>query len=296
MPRLIEDINRCFLLSSINKMVATGNLTRADKRLFESTEWDVYALFVFDDYCGQLFIDGKEVYYNAGDIITLKPGKHFMLKPDPVQTPSGWLMAFSNELLRGTALGRDLYMFSFMHANVCQPITLTKPEQSTIATLCNAISAELQGQPDHLATHLLQLQVETVLCHVKRAYDRQYALHTDEQSIAFRMRRAVEAYVTSGLPNQQGTPDVAWCAREIGYSPRHLSLLLHRETGMSAQEYLQLLMTEKAEALIADTTMSINDISSAIGFQHTQHFIRMFRARTGMTPIQYRHAGRRPLS
>ena len=58
--------------------------------------------------------------------------------------------------------------------------------------------------------------------------------------------------------------------------------------GMSPLEYLTLLRVEHAKDLLANTDMTIRDISIQVGYYDSGSFIRRFKQVTGETPLQYR--------
>ena len=63
---------------------------------------------------------------------------------------------------------------------------------------------------------------------------------------------------------------------------------MKRELQVTAHDYIQQKILTAAKSLLDTTTMSINDISEELGFAYPNHFTRMFRSKTGMSPIAYR--------
>ena len=61
-----------------------------------------------------------------------------------------------------------------------------------------------------------------------------------------------------------------------------------KETGKSAQEYIQNILIETAKDRLYDTSQSISEIAYGLGFQYPQHFSRMFKKSVGYTPNEYR--------
>lgn len=59
--------------------------------------------------------------------------------------------------------------------------------------------------------------------------------------------------------------------------------------GMSPYEYITNLRINEAKQLLINTTLSINKIAEQIGFLDTNNFIRRFRSRTDLSPLQYRN-------
>lgn len=57
---------------------------------------------------------------------------------------------------------------------------------------------------------------------------------------------------------------------------------------MSPYEYIINLRINEAKQLLINTSFSVNKIADQIGFLDTNNFIRRFRSRTGVSPLQYR--------
>jgi AraC-like DNA-binding protein len=64
--------------------------------------------------------------------------------------------------------------------------------------------------------------------------------------------------------------------------------LIKKETGQSAQEYIQATLIEIAKERIVEPTKSISEIAYELGFKYPQHFTRLFKQKVGMTPMEYR--------
>lgn len=68
----------------------------------------------------------------------------------------------------------------------------------------------------------------------------------------------------------------------------YMSYLVKKELHQNFSEYLWNLRQKKAEELLCNTDMSIDDISMAVGYFNTSSFRRKFKQETGLTPSQYR--------
>lgn len=58
--------------------------------------------------------------------------------------------------------------------------------------------------------------------------------------------------------------------------------------GISPMQYLSLIRVEAAKEALLHTDKRINEISHMIGIENTNHFIRLFKQKTGVTPLIYR--------
>ena len=79
-------------------------------------------------------------------------------------------------------------------------------------------------------------------------------------------------------------------AELCGRSTEYFVRLFKATSGISPYQYVLNLRIERARALLADETQSLADIALACGFSHQEHFTRMFRRFTGVTPGRYRRS------
>jgi AraC-like DNA-binding protein/mannose-6-phosphate isomerase-like protein (cupin superfamily) len=84
--------------------------------------------------------------------------------------------------------------------------------------------------------------------------------------------------------------------REVGTSERSLRRAFVADTGMSWRRYLQESRLLKAMALLAESDLSLLDISLAVGFDSASAFTRSFRRYAGESPSEYRRRVRTPHS
>lgn len=68
----------------------------------------------------------------------------------------------------------------------------------------------------------------------------------------------------------------------------YFNRLIKNKTGMTYSAYVQKFRLEKAEQLLRVTSMTIEDITEAVGYHNKGYFYKIFQERFGMTPSQYR--------
>lgn len=71
-------------------------------------------------------------------------------------------------------------------------------------------------------------------------------------------------------------------------SVSHLQRLLKQATGSSFTSYVQHLRIKKSNELLKTTSMTVQQIANAVGYQDMKYFHELFRLKTGMTPQEYR--------
>jgi AraC-like DNA-binding protein len=71
-------------------------------------------------------------------------------------------------------------------------------------------------------------------------------------------------------------------------SPNYLSQLLKKQTGMAFVEWLTARRIERAQELLAHTTLKVFEIAGRVGFDDHAYFSRRFTERVSVSPLKYR--------
>ena len=98
----------------------------------------------------------------------------------------------------------------------------------------------------------------------------------------------MNSYFSSDKPQRLGLPSVAYFAEEIHLSANYFGDLVKRETGKPAKEYKQDKIIDIAKNKAFDPDKTVNEIAYELGFKYPQHFTRMFKKSTGVSPVEYR--------
>ncbi|MBS1735256.1 MAG: helix-turn-helix transcriptional regulator, partial [Bacteroidetes bacterium] len=132
--------------------------------------------------------------------------------------------------------------------------------------------------------------IELFLNYCIRFYDRQFITRDNvSQGILERFENLLNEYFESDKPQNDGLPSVASCAGELNLSAGYFGDLVKKETGKTAQEYIQAKVIDVAKEKIFNVNKSVSEIAYELGFKYPQHFTRLFRQKTGMTPNEYRN-------
>jgi AraC family transcriptional regulator len=106
---------------------------------------------------------------------------------------------------------------------------------------------------------------------------------------AWRMRQITD-YVESRL---DGSIQVADLARIADLSVGHFHRALRATLGMTPLEFINHRRIERARQLLATEGPPIMELGMRVGFSSPNHFARLFRRLTGVTPSEYRHGVRK---
>ena len=285
----IDEFNAFFHQPTLHPLMSVGNLSQADISLYAPINFDMYCVVLMDIDFGELIKSGESIKYQAGTIFSVRPGQVISMNLDYAVKPQGWILAFKPELLDKSGLGRDFYMFNFFSHDVNEALFLSQAERGIILNSFANIYAELQTPTDYLTNHMLRLGIGHLLSYCKRFFERQFTERSNQTSnFREKMDSIIDGYLSSGSTAQQGQPTVAWCASQFNLSPNYFGDLVKRELHITAQEYIQQKIIAAAQALLKGTSMSVNEIAEEIGFSYPNHFTRMFKKNTGLSPVQFR--------
>lgn len=77
-------------------------------------------------------------------------------------------------------------------------------------------------------------------------------------------------------------------AELIGITPKRLAHVIKKTTGKYPSEWLENYAVLESKKLLRSTDESIQNISYDLNFATPSHFVKFFKARTGMTPKEFR--------
>ena len=81
---------------------------------------------------------------------------------------------------------------------------------------------------------------------------------------------------------------VAWYAGQLGITAAHLNVLCRQTAGRSALELVHERLLLEARRSLVYTSMSVSQVSYALGFADPAYFTRFFKQRTGLSPKAFR--------
>lgn len=153
----------------------------------------------------------------------------------------------------------------------------------------NKIQLELQQPADKYSKRLITRNIELLLDYCMRFYERQFITRAKvNKDVLTKFEDLLDAYFQDEKPKHQGLPTVKYFAGQVNLSPNYFGDLLKKETGKTAQEYIQEKLINVAKEEIIGSDKNVSEIANLLGFQYPQHFTRIFKKNVGYTPSEYR--------
>lgn len=103
------------------------------------------------------------------------------------------------------------------------------------------------------------------------------------------MDKRIHTIIDYILCHQDRMPDVAELARLVELSESHLRKLFIQHTGLAPLHFVHRLKIEQAQKRLIGTNLTIAQIAFELGITNVNYFCRLFKAKSGFTPQQYRH-------
>ena len=253
--------------------------------------FDLYVIFLKDVMCADYLKYGRKEYdYQENTLVFVSPGQVLGYPADgSTYQAKGWCLYFSPELLRGTQLGRHVKDYSFFSYDVSEALHLSLQERETIIDCLKKIDDEINNGTDKHSNTIIASAIELFLNYCNRFYDRQFITRKKaNKDILSRFEELLDEYFASNKPQSYGTPSVAYFAEQLHLSANYFGDLIKKETGKSAQEYVQQKIMGTAKDMLANPEKSVSEIAYALGYQYPQYFSRAFKKVVGCTPNEYR--------
>ncbi|WP_127581639.1 helix-turn-helix domain-containing protein [Paenibacillus koleovorans] len=243
------------------------------------------------DSCRTKF--GRQYYdFHEGSLVFLSPGQSvFISEEHPEETESnGWNLCFHPDLIYRSALGKKMNEYTFFTYNSNEALHLSDQEKQKVTEVVYDINHEISQNTDEFSQDLIHSYLELLLSYCKRFYGRQFITRTKvNKEEILRFEEILKNYFDSDKLKTSGLPSVKFLAQEIGYSPNYLSDLLKKETGKNTQEHIHFYLIERAKSMLLGTQKPVNVIAHELGFEYPQHFSKLFKLKTGRSPIEYRN-------
>ena len=280
----IDQYDQLFGLETLHPLVNVIDFSKATKTVeYYHMNIGFYSLFLKDINCGDLKYGRNYYDYQEGTVVCMAPGQVIGIdnrKKTPQRTKSIGVL-FHPDLIRGTSLGQNIKNYSFFSYEVNEALHLSDQEKEIVTDCIHAI--------DKHSKQLIVRNIELLLDYCMRFYERQFITRNQvNKDIIVRFEHLLDEYFQGQVALTEGLPSVKYFADKVCLSPNYFGDLIKKETGKTAQEYIQCRIIELAKERILEGSQTVSQIAYELGFQYPQHFSRLFKKHVGYTPNEYK--------
>jgi len=251
---------------------------------------DLYFISLKENIKGS-FKYGRNSYdFEEGTLLFVAPGQVMSSNEDIEPDLAGWSVFFHPNLIRKSQLATTITKYHFFDYDIHEALHLSKKEKATLTECVLKIEQEINQNIDKHSQELIIHNLEAILKYGLRYYDRQFAIRTNQsKDYISKFETFLKNYFSQHQQIETGIPTVEICGKAMNMSGKYLSDLLKAETGKSLIEHIHLYIVDKSKAILLNSNLSVSEIAHSLGFNYPQHFSKLFKTKTGLSPSEYRH-------
>lgn len=248
----VGEYNAQLGIETLHPLVSVIDMSEVSPIRHQRQTFGFYAIFLKEVKCGDLLYGRHHYDYQEGTLVCLAPGQVIGVEDNGEKfQPKGWALVFHPDLIRGTSLARNMKEYSFFSYEVNEALHLSERERELVIDSLRKIRNELEHAIDRHSRRLIAINIEMLLDYCLRFYERQFITRQHvNHDVLSRFERLLDDYFTGDRARREGLPTVKYFAGELCLSPNYFGDLVKRETGKTAQEYIQLKLVEAAKELM----------------------------------------------
>ncbi|MEM9329286.1 MAG: helix-turn-helix domain-containing protein, partial [Bacteroidota bacterium] len=252
---------------------------------------DLYSISFKSGAEGTIYYGRNTYDYQEGTLVFIKP--HQVVRYEPGNEEEShrrtWWLAFHPDLIRKSELGQKIDRYSFFDYEATEALHVSEDEKQSVFELVKLIQKEISQNIDRHSQDLIISNIKLLLDYCTRYFDRQFYTRTNlNKDVVSDFERAMKEYYQTGKAADKGVPSVTYLGETLGMSPYYLSDLLKKETGRNTIEHIHFFIIEKAKNKLLSSDQPVSQIAYELGFEYPQHFAKVFKNKTGMSPKEYR--------
>jgi AraC-like DNA-binding protein len=258
----------------------------------KSLVFNFYAIALKSVHNGKMKYGQQLFDFDSGIMAFSSPGQVISLEAaaEPVEQ-SGWMILVHPDFLWNTPLGKKIKQYEFFNYEVNEALFVSEGERSILNGIILNIKKESQQSIDKFTQEIIVTQLEVLLAYGDRFYQRQFITRKmANHQILDKLNDLLDEYFDSDKMGQDALPTVTFVAGQLNVSPHYLSGLLRSLTGLNTQQHIHLKLIDKAKELLSTTSMTVSEISYALGFEQIQSFSKLFKTKTNVSPIEFRQS------
>ena len=237
---------------------------------------------------------GQQLYdFDEGIMAFMSPNQVFSVAVDKDEEikQSGWVLLIHPDFLWNTPLAKGIKQYDFWDYSVNEALLLSQKEEGIINNIIQNIQQEYHSNIDRFSKQIIISQLESLLNYSERFYHRQFITREKvHHQILERLEALLADYFKRKDLIAKGLPTVQYFAEKLNVSPGYLSGLLKVLTGQSTQQHIHDKLIEKAKEKLSTTNLSVSEIAYELGFEHLQSFSKLFKAKTQLSPSEFRQS------
>ncbi|WP_343635388.1 AraC family transcriptional regulator [Fluviicola sp.] len=258
-----------------------------------SVVFDFYMISLKETVSGNVkYKYGQQQYdFDNGMLFFLAPRQVFSFQAEEGFKSKGWMILIHPDFMWGTSLAKTIGQYGFFDYAVNEALFISEKEEQVLVQFITNIEREYRANVDQFSEHIIVSQLESLLSYSERFYQRQFFTRKiSNHGLLDRLEKLLDAKFKDIHLAEAGIPTVNDLAAELNISPNYLSNVLKVTTGLSTQQHIHGKVVEKAKEKLSTTGLTVSEIAYGLGFEYTQSFSKLFKSKTGLSPLEFRQS------
>lgn len=240
--------------------------------------------------CDNLLYGQQKYDFDEGLMAFMSPGQ--VLRGEEKGIPpnlEGWMLFIHPDFLWNTPLAGKIKHYDYFSYSTNEALFLSDKEEAIINGIIENIKQEYHSNIDKFSQNIIISHIEALLNYSERFYQRQFITRKiTNNKIMNRLEEVLANYFDNEELLSKGLPSVQYVADTLHISTKYLSSLLKELTGQTTQQLIHEKLIEKAKEKLSTTDLSVSEIAYELGFEHSQSFSKLFKAKTKQSPLEFR--------
>jgi AraC family transcriptional regulator, transcriptional activator of pobA len=273
-------------------IVDYGSMSHDSDDQEKSLVLDFYSI-ALKRFDGEIKYGQQEYDFDEGTMFFMAPGQVFRIgvESSSAVKQSGWLLFIHPDFFWNTSLAKSIKRYEYFNYSAHEALFLSAKEEATVTGVITNIEQEYHANIDHFSQGIIVTQLESLLSYAERFYHRQFITRKiSNHQVLTRLEELLAAYFDGDEILHNGLPTVSYVSGKLNISSDYLSGSLKVLTGLNTQQHIHRKLIEKAKEKLSTTNLSVSEIAYQLGFEHLQSFSKLFRAKTSLSPLEFRQS------
>ncbi len=242
-----------------------------------------YEIIWIEEGVSKQVIDYREFVIQPGTLFFISPGQVHQF--DEWQGVKGGSVFFTESFFLLNQQNKDrLFELSFLDNFYTNPFL--RPEATEYAEVKHTIDwlFKEKGRTDP-SPFILQSLLHVLLARIQRLFDQQtQKIVTRKQVVIYkRFKELVDVHFAEAL-------SAGAYAEKLHVTQHHLNHVVKGVTGKTASEVIRARTMLEAKRLLTFTDQAVSEVAAGLGLFDASYFARIFKAETGVSPIELKKA------
>ncbi len=257
----------------------------------KSVLYNFYSVCIKKGFKGKLKYGQNYYDFDEGVMTFFSPGQIISTEITDDMAVAGLWLVIHPDFIQLYPLSKTIKDYGYFSYAVNEALHLSEKEETMVTSIMQNIKQEYRSVIDTFSQTVIVSHIELLLNYCNRFYNRQFITRKNASNdLLVNLEALLSDYFNSDKVQKMGLPTVHYISEKLHISANYLSDMLRTLTGQSTQQHIHNKLIEKAKELIATTSLSVSEIAYQLGFEYPQSFNKLFKSKTNVSPLEFRHS------